>query len=108
MLVQPTDTPQTECTCRAPCLAEQSEVKRPSRRLYLLASGIIERCVFAVKGGDDPAAMLQPVGAQEAAAHRLQVSPLTPPEEPHDCPLCPSNLCKVPFHLHLKAQGAES
>lgn len=70
------------------------------RRRITPASSLIERCSFAVKGGDDPAAMLQPVGAQEAAAHRLQVSPLTPPETPHNCPLCPSNLCKVPFRLH--------
>lgn len=46
--------------------------------------------------GDDPAAMLQAVGAQEAAAHRLVVTPHTAPSSPHGCPLCPANLCKVP------------
>lgn len=40
-------------------------------------------------------AMLQPVGAQESASHRLVVEPKVPPTSPHGCPLCPANLCKV-------------
>lgn len=52
-------------------------------------------CVWGEQEGDDPAAMLQAVGAQEAAAHRLVVNPHTPPSSPHGCPLCPANLCKV-------------
>lgn len=52
-------------------------------------------CPGGEQEGDDPAAMLQAVGAQEAAAHRLVVNPNTPPSSPHGCPLCPANLCKV-------------
>lgn len=51
--------------------------------------------VWLLQEGDDPAAMLQPVGAQEAASHRLVVEPRVPPTAPHGCPLCPANLCKV-------------
>ena len=40
--------------------------------------------------------MLQPVGAMEAASHRLVVEPRVAPSTPHACPLCPANLCKVP------------
>ena len=47
--------------------------------------------------GDNPAAMLQPVGAMAAAAHRLVIEPRVDESASHDCQLCPANLCKVPF-----------
>ena len=39
--------------------------------------------------GDDPAAMLQPVGAQEAASHQLVVEPRVPPPPPTAAPCAP-------------------
>lgn len=45
--------------------------------------------------GDNPAAMLQPVGAMAAAAHRLVIEPRVDESSSHDCQLCPANLCKV-------------
>lgn len=62
------------------------------------------RVLFS-QGGDDPAAMLQPVGAQESASHRLHISPLTPPDSPHNCPLCPSNLCKGQQLRRVREEG---
>ena len=45
--------------------------------------------------GDNPAAMLQPVGAMAAAAHRLVIEPRIDESASHGCQLCPANLCKV-------------
>jgi len=45
--------------------------------------------------GDDPAAMLQPVGAMAAASHRLVVEPRVEAASSHNCLLCPENLCKA-------------
>ena len=47
--------------------------------------------------GDNPAAMLQPVGAMAAAAHRLVIEPRVDETAGHGCQLCPANLCKVGF-----------
>ena len=48
--------------------------------------------------GDNPAAMLQPVGAMAAAAHRLVIEPRIDESTSHGCQLCPANLCKVDLY----------
>ena len=70
-------------------------------RILSDANTMYIRWILGAIGLSDAFAATETNPAGVGADGRLRIRPHQPPESPHRCPLCPTNLCKVHVHAHV-------